>query len=293
MMADNIRDIKRRIRSVNSTKQITKAMELVAASKLRKARGKAEQGKPYFEKMIETIQEIVEITGEIKNPFIEVREVKNKAIIVITGDRGLAGGYNSNAIKMGVEAIEEKEKASIVAVGSTGRDYYRRRDYKIVGEYIGVSETPSFSSAKEIGQMVMDLFSQEVVDEVYLVYTEFVSTISQKPRMIKLLPISYEKIQEEKVEDSDNMPPQLIMSYEPSAGGVLAKIIPKYVEKTIYGAMIESAASEQGARRMAMESATDNANDMIGELTLSYNRARQSAVTQEIAEIVGGAEALK
>ncbi|MCR1900202.1 ATP synthase F1 subunit gamma [Irregularibacter muris] len=290
-MAQNMRDIKRRIRSINSTKQITKAMELVAASKLRRAREKAELGRPYFEKMIDTIQEIVKGSPGMRNPYMEARDVKNRAFIIITGDRGLAGGYNSNVIKLGVETIGNKDNASILAIGSTGRDYFKRRDYNIMGEYLGISESPSFSDAKEIGRTVMNLFKDGVIDEAYLIYTKFVSTISQQPQSLKLLPLSPENFQGEQEEKQEGA--KMFMDYEPSAEGVLARLIPNYVQNTLYGAMLESSASELGARRMAMESATENANEMIDDLTLSYNRARQGAITQEISEIVGGAEALK
>lgn len=292
-MAENIRDIKRRIRSVNNTRQITKAMEMVSSSKLRRAREGAELGRPYFEKMIETIGDIVRLTGKVRNPYMEIRQVKNKAFIIITADRGLAGGYNNNAIKIGVAAMDDKDQVSIYALGSRGRDYFQRREYKIIKEYIGISDSPSVENAKEISESVMKLFAEGDVDEVYLVYTKFISTITQDPQILKLLPISYEETEVEGKQAKEDNGPKLVVNYEPSAESVLRGLIPRFIQNTIYGAMVESAASEQGARRVAMESATDNANEIIDELSLTYNRARQAAITQEITEIVGGAEALR
>ncbi|MFZ7119676.1 MAG: ATP synthase F1 subunit gamma [Eubacteriaceae bacterium] len=291
-MAENIRDIKRRIKSVNNTKQITHAMELVASSKLRKARQKAEGRRAYFETMLTSIQELAAESDGVNSIFLEKSEGKKKAYIVITADRGLAGGYNSNVIRSVASSIEDKKDSSLITVGSRGRDYFKKRDYNIISEYIGITEQPSFHDAKGIGEAVTDLFKEKQVDEVYLAYTKFVSTISQKPELIKLLPLNKEDLnKEEEIENDDDIP--LIMQYEPSIEGLLAYLIPKYITSTIYGAMIESSASEQGARRMAMESATENANDMIDVLTLHYNRARQAQITQELTEIIGGAEALK
>ena len=293
-MADNIRDIKRRIKSVNSTKQITHAMELVASSKLRKARARAEARKAYFETMLTSIQEIAEKTGKIKNDYLQSREVNKRLYIVVTADRGLAGGYNANVIKLVANSIKNKNEDQIVTLGSKGRDFFSKRGYQVVQSYVGISEQPSYMKANEIGSYIMEKFKSQEVDEVYLAYTEFVSTISQQAKMIKLLPIkdkAFEGEEHTAQEESDEIP--LVMSYEPSAGQLLNYLIPKYISNTIYGGMIEGSASEQGARRMAMETATENANDMIDELTLYYNRARQAEITQELTEIIGGAEAQK
>lgn len=290
-MAENIRDIKRRIKSVNNTKQITHAMELVASSKLRKARQKAEGRRAYFETMLSSIQELAAKSDGVKSIFLENNEGKKKVYIVITADRGLAGGYNSNVVRSVASSIDNKEDSSLITIGSRGRDYFKKRDYNIINEYIGITEQPSFYDAKGIGEEVTNLFKEKQVDEVYLAYTKFVSTITQKPELIKLLPLNKEDLNNEEEIKNDDIP--LIMQYEPSIEGLLAYLIPKYITSTIYGAMIESSASEQGARRMAMESATENANDMIDVLTLHYNRARQAQITQELTEIIGGAEALK
>lgn len=292
-MAQSMRDIKRRIRSVENTKQITKAMEMVAASKLRKARERAEKSRPYFEELIETVGEIMKITGKTTNPLLKVREGDRKAFIVITADRGLSGGYNSNVIRKAVDTIENQESTSVIALGSKGRDYFKIRNYSVIDEYIGISESPEISYAKEIGQKIMKLFREEKIDQVYLVYTKFVSTLTQEPQIQKLLPISYEIKEEQQENNNEKKKPKAVMDYEPSAEAVLDKLLPEYIQNTIYGAMVESAASEQASRKVAMESATDNANDIIDDLSLTYNRARQGAITQELSEIVGSAEALK
>lgn len=287
MAGVGMNDIKRRIKSVNSTKQITKAMELVASSKLRKARERVEKTRPYFHAITNTVQDIFSNATNLKHEFIKEREIKKSCYIVITSDRGLCGGYNANAIKMAVKAMEGKNEVSVITVGQKSRDYFRSRKYDSDGEYINISENPNFSDAKSISNLVTNMYIKGMVDEVFVIYTQFISTINQKPEIIRLLPLTGEKKEEDSTEEFE------YIDYEPSAGAVLSYLVPKYVESTIYGALVESAASEQGARRVAMENATDNAEEMIDNLTLTYNRARQAAITQEIAEIVGGAEALQ
>ncbi|SHF26408.1 ATP synthase F1 subunit gamma [Alkalibacter saccharofermentans] len=290
-MAENIRDIKRRIKSVNSTKQITHAMELVASSKLRKARMKAEARKAYFDTMLSSMREMAAQAGKVKSVYLQEREVKKTLYVVITADRGLAGGYNANVIKSVTNAITDKEKACLVTLGTKGRDYFRKRGYEVIKDFTGMSEQPTYANASEVGKQIMEMYVSGEVDEVVLAYTEFVSTITQKANNIKLLPISPHEFDEEKKTEEGFIP--LIMTYEPSPEALLDYLIPKYIWNTVYGAMIEGSASEQGARRMAMETATENANEMIDVLTLHYNRARQAQITQELTEIIGGAEALK
>lgn len=285
MAGAGMQDIKRRIKSVDSTKQITKAMELVSSAKLRRARMRVEKNRPYFEKIEETIQGILPHTKELQNPYIDQREIKKTGYIVITGDRGLCGGYNTNAIKKALTHMEGRE-VSVIAIGQKGVNFFRKKEYDLDGEFVSISEKPMFSDAKSIGKLAMELFQNEMIDEVNLVYTEFVSTINHTPRLIKLLPLDQKEIPEEVEEERDE-----VMTYEPSPEEVLEYLIPKYVESMIYGALIDASASEQGARRVAMESATDNAEEMIDDLNLKYNRARQASITQEISEIVGGAEA--
>lgn len=285
-MAESTRDIKRRIRGITNTKQITKAMELVSSAKLRKAREKLDKTRPYFNTVYESINEILSTTKNIKHPFLEAREVKKSLYVIVTADRGLAGGYNANIMRLVENEIrDKKDSVFLITIGYKGRDYFKRRGYNVVGEFVGITEEPYFSDAQEIGKLVMDLYEKKEVDEVKLASTTFVTTISQESKLIKLLP--NENMNKERETKTS------VVEYEPSPEEVLSYLIPKYIESTIYGALIESSCSEQGARRTAMESATDNAEEMIDELTLSFNRARQAAITSELSEIVAGAEALK
>jgi F-type H+-transporting ATPase subunit gamma len=263
-------------------------MELVSTSKLRRARERADKIKPYFHTVKETVQDIFSSATDLNHKYTKAREVKKTGYIVITADRGLCGGYNINAIKKTLESMEGKNEVSVITIGSKARDYFRNKKYDIDGEFIGISEKPTYAHAKKISSLALKLYEKEMVDEVYLVYTQFVSTLNQEPDMIKLLPFSSDG--NEKVDTTDDYE---YVSYEPSPAVLLDYIIPKYIESSLYGALAESSASEQAARRIAMENATDNAEEMIDKLTLTYNRARQAAITQEIAEIVGGAEALK
>jgi len=285
-MAESTRDIKRRIRGISNTRQITKAMELVASAKLRRAREQMGKSRPYYNTVYKNIQKAILCAENIKHPYLETRDVENSLYVVITADRGLAGGYNSNIIRKVENEIQDKKDSSyLITVGLKGRDYFKRRGYNVVGEFVGMTEEPSFSHAKDIGKVVMDMYRNKEIDEVIIVFTEFITTISQDIKMLKLLPNEAIK---ENVDGKGS-----VVEFEPSPEEVLDYLIPKYIESVIYGALIESSSSQQGARRTAMESATDNADEMIEELQLSYNRARQAAITAEISEIVTGAEALK
>lgn len=286
------RDIKRKIKSVNSTMQITKAMELVSTAKLKRSRDRMDITRPYFETVVETVQDLIKEQKKIKHEFLNQREVKNSIYVIITGDRGLCGGYNNNAMKLAIEDIQDKTTAKVIAIGKKSRDTFTKRDYNVVREYTYISENPQYSESQEIARYLLKLYAQEEVDEIKLIYTRFISTISQEATMLKLLPIVMKDEEEEEVY-SETEDDESYMTYEPSPEVVISYVIPKYVESTIYGALVESAAAEQAARRVAMESATDNAEEMIENLTLSFNQARQSSITQEISEIVGGAEALK
>jgi len=287
-MPQGLNDIKRRIKSVNSTMQITKAMELVSTSKLKRARVRLDKSKPYFETVLESIKDVLANAKGIKHPFLEKREVKNTLYILITSDKGLAGGYNANVNKLLQNEIKDKETAKIITVGVKGRDYFRRRGYNVIESLTGISETPEASDARHIGEKAIDLYRTGEVDEIKIVYTQFKSTISYVPEIITLLPATFE----EKEISLDNKGYRSLTRFEPSEEAVLDYLIPKYIGSTIYGAMIEASASESGSRRLAMENATDNADEMIRSLELVKNRARQAAITQEISEIVSGAEAL-
>lgn len=289
-MPQGMNDIKRRIKSVTSTRQITKAMGLVATAKLKKSRERLDKSKPYFDTILRSINEILEHSQDVRHPFLEKREVNNSLYIIITADRGLAGGYNSNVCKLLQNSIEDINKAKLIILGSKGREFFNNKGYNIVGEMIGVSQTPEYKYAREIGEKVIQLYNDKEIDEIKLVYTEFKSTLSYEPKLLQLLPAKFES--SDNHEESDDEDYLDVMRFEPSAGEVLNYLIPKYINDVIYGAMIESSASEQGARRVAMDNASDNAEEMIDSLQLLYNRARQATITQEISEIVGGSEAL-
>ncbi|HLR34045.1 MAG TPA: ATP synthase F1 subunit gamma [Tissierellales bacterium] len=285
-MAESTRDIKRRIRGITNIKQITNAMELVASAKLKRAREKLERTRPYYNTVLESIQETLASTGNINHPLLQVRDVEKSLYIVLTGDKGLAGGYNSNVLRLVENEIKErKDEVKLITIGSKGGEFYKRRGYEIVEEFTGISEEPSFSDAVKVTRIALELYKKEEIDEIIIAYTTFYSPISQEAKLLKLLP--HEDTRAESEEKTN------IIEYEPSPEEVLDYLIPKYIESTIYGALIESSSSEQGARRTAMGSATDNAEEMIDDLQLSYNRARQAAITVEISEIVAGAEALK
>ena len=217
---------------------------------------------------------------------MEQRDVKNRCYIVLAGDRGLCGGYNSNALKAAVAHMDGK-KEKVVTVGKKSGDFFSKRDYDVLESYTGISEKPEYSHGQDIAAKVMELYSKGEVDEVYLVYTYFASALVQEPRAVKLLPLSFEV--EEAPEEKKG---KGVMNYEPSEEEVLNYLVPKFISGIVYGGLVESAASEQGARRMAMESATGNAEEMIGKLDLLYNRARQASITQELSEIVAGASAI-
>ena len=290
MAGAGIRDIKLKIQSVNSTRQITKAMELVSTAKLKRAKDRVDITRPYFETVMSTVQDIIRNEKSLKHDYLNVRDVNKTLYIVLSADRGLCGGYNINVLKRTLADIDSHNKATCITVGKKARDFFKKNEVESLGEYLYISEKPTFADAQEIARKVLKLYADEKVDEIKLVYTRLVSTIAQEPHMLKLLPV---EMPEEEVKElkEDEMPE--FVSYEPSAEAVLSYVIPKYMESTIYGALVESSASEQAARRMAMENASDNADDMIASLSLTYNQARQAAITQEISEIVSGAEALK
>ena len=293
MAGGNIREIKRRIKSVNSTKQITKAMELVSTSKLRKAREKLDKTRPFFNTVKTTINEILSDADDIKSEyFVGHREIKKTCYIVVTADRGLCGSFNSGAIKETVISMKEKKDVSVIAIGQKGRDFFKQNGYDMDGEYLQVLADVNFNQAKKISNLALQLYKQEMVDEIYLVYTNFVSTLSQQAECMRLLPLDKTSIKVDEEVEKEEKPFEFI-SYEPSPVSLFNYLVPKYIESVVFGSLVESATSEQGARRVAMENATDNAEDMIDALTLHYNRARQAAITQEISEIVAGAEAVK
>ena len=283
----SMRDIKRRRDSIQSTGQITKAMKLVSTVKLQKAKGKAESTRPYFDLMYETVKNMLAKSGNINHRYLRAGESSKKAIITITANRGLAGGYNSNITRLITGSGIPKDDAMIYAIGTKGRDFLLRRGYTIKADYSEMVEQPEYTDARVICDEVLNAFTSGEVGEIYLAYTSFKNTVVHEPKLIKLLPVDAESMKQ--AEDGvDNTP----MNYEPGEEEAINLIIPKYVCSLIYGAMVESVASENGARMQAMDSATSNAEDMISDLSLKFNRARQAAITQELTEIIAGANAI-
>lgn len=282
----SMRDIKRRRGSIQSTQQITKAMKLVSTVKLQKARSRAEQTNPYFNHMYQTISSMLRRSGTIQHPYLKANESPKKAVVVITSNRGLAGGYNSNVVKLVTESGFSKEDVQIYAVGHKGREALERHGYEIKSDDSEVIEAPAYEDAAEICGRVLNAYQEGEIGEIYLAYTHFKNTVSHQPRLMKLLPVELDETTGE-TEDKN-----ILMNYEPSEEEALDVIIPKYVTSLFYGAMAEAVASENGARMQAMDSATSNAEDMISDLSLKYNRARQGSITQELTEIIAGASAI-
>jgi F-type H+-transporting ATPase subunit gamma len=258
-------------------------MHLVASSKLTRAKNRLEQTKPFFNETRRVIANIIKGSATISHPYIENRPVKNTAVIVLTGDRGLCGGYNANVCKEALTKTSLNADTKIITVGSKARDFFKARKGNIVKSYVGISEKPSYEDALDMGRFVLDLFTKGEIDEVYVAYTRFISTLASEPKLIKILPVDTSEFSKDA---SNSVEPLTI--YEPSEEAVLDYVIPKYINTVLFGALVESAVCELGARMTAMDSATENASEMIDKLNLLYNRVRQGAITQEITEIVSG-----
>ena len=280
MAGVSTKEIKNRIRSMESTKQITKAMEMVAASKLRRAQAQVLNSRPYFESLYATINDIVDSTRDFSSPYLIARPVKKILYIVIAGDRGLAGGYNSNVLKLVQAEIQDKD-ATVLPIGKKSVDYFRSHKVptftETYAEAAGIGIGDCFSIAKQLSKAYL----AGEFDEIRVAYTNFVSVLSQIPASLQLLPLVRQETGREGSVSSD-------IIYEPNSTEVFDAIIPEYLGGILYGALCESRASEQAARRAAMDSATQNADEMIADLSLKFNRARQAAITQEITEIVAG-----
>ena len=324
----SMRDIKRRKDSIQSTQQITKAMKLVSTVKLQRAKTRAEHAKPYFEKTYDTIRSILAKSGDVDHPYLRSNGSDKKGIIVITSNRGLAGGYNNNVVKQLAEHGMSPEDTLIFGIGRKGIDYLSRRGYEIVSDDSDMINEPLFSDAAIMGRKVLEVYESGQIGEIYLAYTSFKNTVAHVPKLIRLLPVDIRPEAEsvttfsaseqaalrqivtgpgsEDTRPSENAGeqapaekkaegnPERItpMNYEPEAEEALGMLIPRYINSIIYGAFIEAIASENGARMQAMDAATSNAEEMIAALSLAYNRARQGAITQELTEIISGAEAL-
>lgn len=280
----SLQDIRRRIKSVKSIQQITNAMNMVATSRLRKAKEAAVANKPYADKMAQVVSDIAANAGDFSHPLLEVRQEGKKLILVMASDKGLAGAYASNAFKEAVAGIEDKANTEIVAVGRKTDAFFRNRDYEVAKSYIGISERPSYDDAKEIAVDLISRFVSGEVKEISMVYTRFVSAISCVPETVQLLPFG-------NLAGQGGTHAEYI--YEPDAQSVLGYMLPQYLVTTIYAALLQAAASELSSRMNAMSNATDNAQELIAKLDLHYNKVRQAGITREITEIVGGAEALK
>ena len=286
-MSANMQDIKRRIKSVTSTRQITNAMKLVSASQLRKAKSTFEKTTKYFSYITNSIEEIFNNTSEVPEKYLAGnREIKRTCYIVVTSCKGLCGGFNINVIKEADRMLsaEPGEDPLIVAIGSKGKDYFEKR-FNIYKEYLAPPENISFLETREISTPIIELYDKGDIDEIILIYTGFKNSIEQEVITKRLLPFDIEPNPDVLRHDKE-------VEYEPSVEAVFNYLVPKYVEIELYGAVVESATCEHAARRLAMENATDNANEMLGSLSLYYNRARQAAITNELVEIVAGSEAL-
>ena len=282
----SMRDIKRRKTSISSTQQITKAMKLVSTVKLQKAKNKAEETTPYFRYMYQTVCSMLAKAGNIDHPYLRKSSSDKKGIIVITSNRGLAGGYNSNIVRLITGSDIPVEEARIYTVGRKGQEALARKGYAMETDYSDVMEAPAYEDAQAISREVLEAYAAGEIGEIYLAYTHFKNTVSHEPTLLRLLPVQVNE------EDLTTENTDLLMNFEPNEEEALDMIIPKYITSLIYGALVEAVASENGARMQAMDSATSNAEDMINDLSLKYNRARQGSITQELTEIIAGAEAI-
>ena len=284
----SMRDIKRRKSSIQSTQQITKAMKLVSTVKLQKAKLHAEATDPYFRHMYQTVTSILAKSGNINHPYLTSGASDKIAVVVITSNRGLAGGYNANVVKLVTNNQEllPKDRVEIFCIGNKGREMLDRNGYVIAEDHSEVMDSPDYDDAAAVCARVLDRYSKGEIGQIYLAYTHFKNTVVHVPKLMKLLPVEFS---EEEISEADD---KLIMNYEPNVEEALNLIIPKYVTSIFYGAFVEALASENGARMQAMDSATSNAEDMISDLSLKYNRARQGSITQELTEIIAGAEAI-
>lgn len=285
----SMKEIKRRRGSIQSTRQITKAMQLVSTVKLQKTRTRAEEAKPYFSLMYDTMFSILSKSNNMNHRFVKTSNEGEgkKAIIVISSNRGLAGGYNNNIAKL-VETSFSKEEALIYAIGKKAKDTLERRGYEVLGEYNEVILDPMYQDAVDITKKLLSDYEEGKISEIYVVYTHFKNMVVHIPTLKKLLPISLDEVEKEEGKEKST----LLMNYAPNEEEVLEAIVPKYISAIIYGSLQQAIASENGARMNAMENATNNADELIDKLLLRYNRARQGAITQELTEIVAGANAI-
>ena len=291
-MGARLRLLRRRIRGVQSTKKITSAMELIAASQIRRAQQRVESARSYAGQITQAVQDVTSQADTLEHPLLERREDrKNAAVFVVTSDRGLAGAYNANVLRMTEELIQtlrhEGKEAKLYVTGRKGQSYFRFRQRPVEEVWTGFSERPSYDDAKEIADTMIQAFTEGEVDEIHGVFTDFISGLTQKATAKRFVPLVVEEVEEE-MEG-----PQALYIFEPSAEEILERLIPRYVETRVFAALLEAAASEHAARRRAMSAATENAEEIITTLTREANQVRQTEITTEIMEIVGAAEALE
>lgn len=284
----SLREVKQRIKSTTSTSKITNAMQLVSSSKMSRAEANAKAYVPYMNKIQDVVAAIASGTQDGAHPMLVSRPVKKSAYLVITSDRGLAGAYNSNVIRKALDGMESRNQSKddvvIFAVGRVVRDFFKKQGFNVVDEEIGLPDQPSFADIKQIARKAVGMFTDGTYDELYMYYSHFISAISNEPTEKKVLPIT---------DITPTSTTTASYEFEPSGEAILEVLLPQYAESLIYGALLDGKASEHASRMTAMKSATDNAHDLINDLTILYNRARQAAITQEITEIVGGAAALE
>lgn len=285
-----IRLLRRRIKSVKSTQKITRAMEMIAASRIMKAQRRVNEARPYAEQLTTIIKGLAASNEAQAHPLLSTNDVDRVAVVVLTSDRGLAGAYNANALKKAERVFADEESqgntCDLYQVGKKGLGYFNFRGRRAVRSWQGMSDQPTYTDAQDVADTVMTAFAEERYSRVWLVYTDFKSSMTQVPTAMKLLPIEVDEFA-----GGESMPPEFL--YEPGPDEILSLLIPRYVEAKVFAAMLESSASEHASRQRAMKSATDNAADVIDNLSREMNAARQAQVTTEISEIVGGAEALK
>ena len=289
MAGAGLRESRRRIRSIEATKKITRAMELIAASRIPRAQARVNASKPYTAKLIEVIENVGGAAGSMSHPLLERRELRTVGILVVSSDRGLAGAYATNVIRLAERRMLEHRRNGVevvlFVVGKKAQGYFRYRRWNIRGTYLAVTDTPGYGDARAISNAIMDAYGSAEIDAVETFYTKFQSALTQIPTAAELLPITPPK--------AASGGPTAAYSYEPSPAAILDRLLPRYVEATIFNMLLEASASEHSARRRAMKAATDNAEELIRILTVQANRARQAEITTAITEIVGGAEALK
>lgn len=287
-----VTEIRTRIKSVEQTLKITSAMYLISSSKLKKARRQLADVVPYFEKINSTIADILRHSPDIRHPFFEARGAspKKAGYIVITGDKGLAGAYNHNVLRLAETRLAREEAATLFVIGQVGRHYFTHKKIPIDAEFMYTAQDPTIFRAREISETMVDLYLRGQLDEVSVVFTEMVSPLRLEPKILKILPLDKKSVTDG-VEKQERY--REILTYVPTAEDVIDKLVPGFVKGVVFGTLVESFCSEQNARMTAMDSATQSARDMIKRLNLQYNRARQAAITQELTEIVGGAQGLR